>query len=385
MTVSAAQVGKLQEATARICSNAFGRIVSLGPPQPTRQWDGRSWTRRFEIVGSPPGIPESVISKHFLLGDRHGLDEWAGLDFVASFGEGSSPVPTLYGGDVDLGLIVMEDLGDTGLHGLNVLLQGNDLTRATAMLIEMMIAVARIQIAGYEREEEYRRVRASLPTFTKRDYHAIHFLEENIQRFVMNAESAGYTVPKQAQADLESGLDELRKPDQYLSFSHGDVCPSNAIGQQYHVRLFDLEVSGFRHALLDCFPNMRYLICQEAGQMPAEVQLAMVAAYRGELSNRFSFAVDDEALGRGLAVAATAWLSVLMARLPSVLLRDRRRVMGTDRQRILHGLSEFGLLTSVHDHFPALGDTARALNQRLHMRWPEDKYELAYYPVFQPA
>ncbi|MBV7326924.1 hypothetical protein KFU94_01420 [Chloroflexi bacterium TSY] len=384
MTLATVRERELHKAAERICSGAFGGEIKLGPPQTIRDWDGRSWTRRFEVVDAPSGVPRSVVAKHFLLGKGHSFDEWAGLAFVNKFADGLSPVPTLYGGDVDLDLIIIEDLGDARQYGLGTILRGDDPKRATTMLGELMSAVGRIHATGFGNEQEYRQLRRSLPPRLRDDFHMVHQFEEMLHQFGLNARSAGYQVSRWAESELQSVVTELRNPTQFLGFSHGDVCPSNAIQQGQRVRLFDLEVCGYRQVLLDgVYPQVRYLNCQEAGRIPTKTQRHIADVYRSELAKRYPLANEDSAFGRALVVAGAAWLASLVVRIPSALAKDRKRMMGTDRQRILHALREFGFLAADHGQLPALGDAALELRNNLRARWPGDHHHLAYFPAFQ--
>lgn len=70
---------------------------------------------RCRLTSAPSGAPEAVIVKY--VPQRHGegclgfLNEWAGLRFLSSLEIDPPVTPTFYGGDLQEGVLVLEDLG----------------------------------------------------------------------------------------------------------------------------------------------------------------------------------------------------------------------------------------------------------------------------------
>src|SRR5215475_7684088 len=111
-------------AVEKLLSERFEGKVTLGAAEVIRS-GGRSKVSRFPVLEGPACTPKSVIVKQAVAVDHEVynpdlpdgpawrlFNEWAGLQFLTETSNGASPTPRFYGGDRELGLIALEDLGE---------------------------------------------------------------------------------------------------------------------------------------------------------------------------------------------------------------------------------------------------------------------------------
>lgn len=367
----------------RICSKVLGRTVQFAPPEDIRGWDERTWTRRCSVLDPDGAGPSSVILKQFRLGDGHGMAEWAALEFIERLALDPPFAPHIYGGDDDLSLIVVEDLGDAGTLGLSRILAGDDPRLAGDALVAASRALGRLHAASRRREPEYRALRSRLPEAAHEPFHQVFRARLAWDKFAGNLALAGVSPAPDVQQEIDWIGGRLADPGPFLTFTHGDTCLSNIMMIDGTARFFDLEVSDYRHALLDgAFVTLRLHGCQESGTIPAAVQLRMEAAYRRELAAGIPEADDDARFNVELVAMTAVWLALLLERLGPSLEKDRKMVTGTNRQRILHALDSFSRLSDERDCFPTLRRTVDDLLFRLRERWPGPEHQLDPFPAF---
>lgn len=81
-------------------------------------------------------------------------------------------------------------------------------------------------------------------------------------------------------------------------------------------RLFDFELAGYRHALLDvAYLHLGFQWCYQPGRIPPDVLGEAETAYRLEASSGIPMALDQAAYQRGLTAAAAAWAARQIATL----------------------------------------------------------------------
>ena len=147
--------------------------------------------------------------------------------------------------------------------------------------------------------------------------------------------------------------------------------------------LFDLEASGFRHALLDgAFARLRYLHSLWARTLDLGLQRELQQAYRDALAGGCPEAQDDARWETALICCSAAWLAGVGRLLPGVIERDRRWGVSGNRQRVVAALEHFAVLADELRRFPAMRTTAAKLARRLRMRWPAAEQTLEPYPAF---
>src|SRR5262249_21192174 len=155
-------------------SVAWGDPVRLEARDPHLDGRARPHARvmRCSVVAGPELAPATVIVKCFqecAWKDWKGaydpdhqqegstawrfFNEWAGMQFVERLRCERPLAPRVYGGDRAAGLVVMEDLGESG--SLADLLLGADPVRAEAGLAESAATVGQLHAASLGRWEDY--------------------------------------------------------------------------------------------------------------------------------------------------------------------------------------------------------------------------------------
>ena len=122
-----------------------GKIVPDG-------W-GRNLVWRYRVINGPSNFPETVIVKCSKIGGGHIFNEWASLQFLNRFEPLNELVPAFYGGDEELELLVLEDLGAIrGQHDLGSILEGGDpgIARDALVAHARNMALLHVTTAGHE-------------------------------------------------------------------------------------------------------------------------------------------------------------------------------------------------------------------------------------------
>jgi hypothetical protein len=124
---------------------------------------------------------------------------------------------------------------------------------------------------------------------------------------VLDAQPCGGSAPRQARAEAQAILAVLAQPGDFLALSNGDPCPYNCLISNGTARLFDFELAGYRHALLDvAYLHLGFQWCYQPGRMP-DVLREAETAYRLEAGSGISLTLDEPGYQRALATAAAAW------------------------------------------------------------------------------
>jgi hypothetical protein len=333
---------------------------------------------RCRLTSAPSGAPEAVIVKY--VPQRRGegrlglLNEWAGLRFLSSL-EINPPVsPTFYGGDLQEGVLVLEDLG-AGDALADVLL-GSDAATAQTALISFARTLGRMQAASIPRVAEYRQLRAALGPPGGQTIIESRTLAAEFERALR---SVGLTL-RGADQDLEAVISRVTQPGPFLSFVHGDACPSNEqlVGQD--VVLLDFATGGLRHALLDgVCGRVPFPSCWCARRLPTHVPLLMEDGYRSELVRGCRAAEDDAAFAVEVATATAYWMieTTTMA-LSTLPVGDVQWGISTIGQRLALRVALFDELT---DEIGCYRDLA-ALLLRLRDLLGLANEEMPLYPAF---
>ena len=330
---------------------------------------------RCVVDSDDTGLPATVIARRLLPGakkasGREGLfyNEWAGLDFLTGLPDTPGPVfgacaPRLWAQDRDLGLLVLEDLGD-GPPLMDVLERGNR-AEASAALERFMRQLGRMHAASREHEEDWSRrltgfgppdlppddastdLRPLLP-----DYAALlirlDLTESGWEEEIRQVEKAVHEAPD------------------FRAYTHGDAGPHNVTADGG--RLFDFEFAGFRSGLLDAAgPRMAFPSAYRGKPLPPEVVRAVEAAYLEALGGR-----DRRLFSTSLLEACAHWHFVkLFYGLRQFVPQDGGRIDWADKdtayfgRRTLMRLDLFEAACEEFDGLPALRALARALKSRL--------------------
>lgn len=367
-----------------MCAQAFNERIVLKLADEIVDDDPgyRHSVRRYDLIKPPAHAPRTVIVKQSNRGGGHIFNEWAALELLNQIDAVPSLAPRLYGGDRDLELLVLEDLG--AHTRLRDVLRGSDPARAKEALVSLAGVLGRLQGATCGRVEQYHRITSSLPPSAPIGFHQCGMLFDALGEFGSRAEVCGAAVEQGLEDDLGAVVHELRNPGAFNSFVHGDCCPSNATITDRGIRLYDFEVAGFGHALLDgAYPRLRHLNCFDAYGIPREIQRSMEAAYRDAFSNGCPAANDDTAFARGMTAACAAWMAVTLRNLPRVLEEDKLRGPASFRQRILTSLDAFAGTAADFTQFDALRATACKMLAHLRGKWAGQTVQMKFFPAFE--
>ncbi|MEE8155059.1 MAG: phosphotransferase [Phycisphaerales bacterium] len=372
------------DAAQCVCAEAFNERIELKLADEIVGDDRgyRHSVRRYDLVNPPSHAPSTVIVKQSNRGGGHIFNEWAALALLNRIDAISGLAPRLYGGNRELELLVLEDLG--AHPKLRDELKGSDPTRAKEALVSLAGVLGRLQGATCGRFEEYNRIKSSLPSLAPIDFHQRGMLFDALAEFGSRAEVCGAAVEQGLEDDLSAVVHELRNPGMFSSLVHGDCCPSNATITDRGSRLYDFEVAGFGHALLDgAYARLRHLNCLDAYRIPREIQQSMEAAYRGALVTGCPAANDDTAFARGMTAACAAWMAVTLRNLPRVLEEDKPRGPASFRQRILASLDAFSGTAADFRQLDALRATACKMLTHLRGKWAGQTVEMKLFPAFE--
>ncbi len=220
-------------------------------------------------------------------------NEWTGLAFLSSLPGPRLPVPAFYGGDADLGFVVIEDFG-TGPSLAEILLATSP-ARAEAGLAGYVDALADVHLGTFGRGDEYDELRRSHPG----QPHATTLLDADGRPHLLR--SLG---PLSGELDLDDAtvgaiawIDGIvRAPGHWRAFSPNDCCPdNNRVDDGGRVRLFDLEFATCRHALLDlAYLRATMPTCWCVRRLPAGLSDRLVDRYRERLRAAGRTVPDEE-------------------------------------------------------------------------------------------
>ncbi|WP_020579519.1 hypothetical protein [Actinopolymorpha alba] len=276
-------------------SQRFGTPVSVTAHEVLNH-EGHAFVARIRLAGAPV---DAAIVKLAHRNDTTGAfdptdaepwspatrlwNEWAGLEFLSSLPEPPAVVPAFYGGDAELGFVLMEDLG-AGPSLANVLLADTP-ERATAALGGYVDAFAAIHLATFEQAPAYDRVRQSLgpvpPQFALAPGELATRLPEGLAQL-----DGGVTIDPAAVGALRWIESLVHQPGSWTAYRANDCCPdNNRVYADGTVRLFDLEFGGVGHALLDlAYLRTMMPTCWCVRRLPAGLSDLLVERYRHRLA-----------------------------------------------------------------------------------------------------
>jgi hypothetical protein len=378
----------------RMLRDAFTDQLTL---QSEPLWDGHKSAvvrcRVRQLV--PSGAPESVIVKHAKIGTI--LADWAAARFLTALPHDPPLAPYCYGGDLASQTLVLEDLGPGDAPNTYDVLMGDDPAAGAMALIEHMQLIGQLHAATQGRMGEYMRIRRGLgpppapPAIYHDpwpDAHADQVTEDQRRQAIQTYCDRLHAVdllPTGAVADeieLVSRRVEVQ-PGAFLTFCQGDVnMPGNCVRRGAHLRLYDFDCGGFRHALTEGLAGRLTWGC--VLRIPPDVLRKMDTAYRMALSVGCPEAHDDRRYAQALTEAAGRWhIFHIIGRLPTALERDYQRGPTSLRQQFLAWMEAFAAITEAAGHLTALGQVARMLARRLRTQWPAEVARLPSYPAFR--
>lgn len=391
---------------AALLSAHLGTELTLTPIDAYTTWVSHTW--RCRLQPQPSNFPPTVIVKHTVprsepaYADWHQhafLHEWAALRFLDALETQPPLAPALYTGATAERIAIMEDLGTGSTPDTYDLLFGSNPDAARQSLIEHVALLGRLHAATAPVARDYLPIRAALgpaepekPLFChpwsrarlRRSSEAE--LQAAVQRYTAVLASIDVAPAADIASEVALVADLVEDdPGPFLVYAKGDQeVPGDAIRCGARLRLFDFNVGGLRHALLEGMPGQMTWGCHR--RLPQDVVAAMDSVYRRELALDCPAAADQETFWDAAALAAARWhLFHVTWRLPHALQADGPRgPTGTTlRQQFLAWTDAFGDLAGDSGSVPQLAATARLLARRLRAIWPAEVQTLPLYPAFE--
>lgn len=310
------------------------------------------------------GDVPTVILKHFREDPVLGLDEWTGLELLGRLK--LTTAPSLIAGDVATRLFLLEDLG-TG-PSLEDLFNGNDARAASGGLLAVARLAGHMHARTLGVQADFDLIRHTLsprPSRVRID-NARYLLdhEERLRRWVT---ATGAKEDRGTHEDLEVVARELANPGPFLSLTHGDMAPGNAIFTRGGPRLLDFEYCGMRHALYD---TLMWLLVVP---LPDELISRAELTYRIACSQDCDAAqVDDVWMHARACVVVARMVNMFQWISPKALERDREWAPGfSERAALLRHLARCRTVLEPRNPVPSLARTLASLESRLVERWPQ--------------
>lgn len=380
---------------ATVLSRAWNGPVSLGNAYRLRG----DRVLRLDIADAPGDAPASVVVKRAYQEPERPYDpdstdprnpsseflrEWANTRLLSEMPGAGEYAVRLYGGDREVGLFVIEDLGDG--DALVDALLGDDPRRADEELRMLAVSLGRMHAETAGREARCQEIREALGYRRSQGW----WLDPREHRDALHKgfEVVGVTPAAGFDEELEQVARTVGTPGPFLAFVHGDPCPDNCRIVEGRVRLFDFTGPGYRHAFSDAlYGRVPFPTCWCVNRLPAHVAPMMEAAYRAELVRGCPEAADDTRFYRELVHCMAAWLIFGRNwRLENARGDDDWQWgISTWRQRVLVRLDALAQTTDELGHLPAMGETARRCTGALRAIWPPDADAMPLYPAFREA
>ena len=390
-----ARFSPIIDAAAQLLSQQAGVSVQLTDVACISEEDRRNRLLRIRVENPPVGLPASLIIKQ-VVAQAYNPDQinsedtqrffrdWAGAEFLSSLPGDPAHGPRFYGGDRQLGFIILEDLGAEQRSLVEPLLEGNAAS-AEAALIRYMTRLGKLHADTIGKAAEFQTLLQQAnpawvgePVMQGEPPLGIPHFTEILTEF-------GLPVEAGLLNELEGMYERVEQPGAFSAFLHADLCPDNMFFIGDDVRLFDFEGGRFGHALIDAsYARILFPTCWCCNRIPQPVVMKMEAAYRAELIRGCPAAADDrlftQALGDVCGFAMLEWLRWLQ--LAPASQEDHQWGLASLRTRVLARLEAFINTATEFDLLPHLCQVAEQLLATLQTRWPEVE-PMPYYPAFR--
>ena len=381
----------IQDAAERVLSETFGAIrLDGGTPLDS---SGRSSLFRFSNLSGSDSTPSSVIVKRAVaMGDEvydpdqpggpasRLFNEWASLQFLGEMASDPPLAPRLYGGDRNVGILVMEDLGHS-TEGLPDRLLGDDSMAAESDLVAYATTVGRMHGRTVGHVARFHELRdAHGPSEPELGHDWVQ------STFHAMLDALNLAPGPAVDDDLALLMTSVASPSEFTAFIHCDPCPDNWMRTGSTDRLLDFEFARPGNALLDgVYGRVPFPTCWCIGRLPEHVTRTMERAYRTELARTCPAARDDAHYARGVVEACAYWmiLACHWSPMTKLLEEDQEWGTGTIRQRLLARLDVVAQAAREAHHLEAIGELAEAMSRDLHSRWEREVVPLPLYPAFR--
>jgi hypothetical protein len=303
--------------------------------------------------------------------------DWLGAQFLSTISDQYHHSPRFYGGDLNLGFIILEDVP----HHARLVesLLGSNRHQAERALLQYATCLAQLHVDTFDRAGEFEALaRAIAPK--------AQFMRESVdiptQQYLLN--SLGIQPESRWLHDLNMINEAMNYPGDFLAYIHADACPDNVLDTGEGLRLIDFETGHFGHAFIDiAYGRMMFPSCWCANRLPQNVVQQMENTYRAILVKQRPRVENDSIFETALVKACGYWmLSTLTRHLESAVRRDLNWRISTTRQRILARLEAFITTAQEFNQLPDLRGTASRLLDLLQSRW-RGTPSLPNYPAFR--
>lgn len=300
-----------------------------------------------------------------------------GAQFLSTLPGNFQHSPRFYGGDRNLGLIILEDVWHSA--SLVASLLGSDYAQAEQALLQYASCLGQLHTHTISKAAEFENLFKAIALNVKpiRDNVDIH-------KHQLMLESLGICTENSWLHDLEAINETINHPGEFLAYIHADACPDNVLDTGEALRLIDFETGHFGHALIDAaYGRMMFPSCWCANRLPDAVVRQMENTYRAILIQRCPAAADEQIFAIALVKTCGFWLLYTLTRhLEYALRKDLNWGISTIRQRILARLEAFMATAQEFNQLPSLRNTSSQLLDLLRQRW-SNVPPLPLYPAFQ--
>jgi hypothetical protein len=381
-------------AAQEIISEKFGRSIEITSIDRITDPDRRNDVYRCIVDPEKEDSSSFVIKKiagpAFSTNDLESLElmrffsDWVGAEFLNHVSTGNSICPQFYGGNLQMGFFVLEDLGEhRSLVG--PLLDGDAVTAEIA-LQKYARCLGKLHAMTTGKAERFETLFASKLPGLRPFAYELNELAPRMKNVVSQMEQLGVSTPATLTSEIQTIMDAVSQPGPFLSYIHADPCPDNVFDLGDHFRLIDFEFSHYGHALMDSvYPRMIFTTCWCANRIPEKVVSRFEARYREELIRGCPEAQDDAVWETALVnICGYTALRTLIMHLEDGLKEDSEWGLASIRQRLLVRLQAFILTSEEFHRLPSLRGAAGQLLELLQTRWSETPH-LPLYPAFNSA
>ena len=327
-------------------------------------------------------IIKKVEAKNYNPDDADALDtkrlfnDWVGSQFLNTISTKHKHSPHFYGGDRNLGFIVIEDVQHQ--DSLVEPLLGTNRDRAELALLQYATCMGQLHRDTLGKAEEFNELYKIV--FPQRKPAKVGI---NIPQHQSRLEKLGIKLESNWLNDLESMHHTVSNPGDFSAYIHTDSCPDNVLNTGKEMRLIDFETGIFGHVFLDAvFGRMMFPSCWCSKRLPNEVVKRMENTYREILVQKCPIAEDDRIFETALVHCCGWWLLCTLSDfLEGTLIIDEEFGVSTLRQRILARLEAFIALSQEYGQLSGLRSTSSQLLELLNQSWA-DVPELPLYPSF---
>jgi thiamine kinase-like enzyme len=310
---------------------------------------------------------------------RRFFNDWVGSQFLSGISGAVQHSPRFYGGDRQLGFILLEDVPHQ--DSLVESLLGDKHDQAKWALLQYATCLGELHTATIGRATEFEALYGAIAPGIQ-----LTTIKVDIEKHRVRLGKLGIMTDSSWLQDMKAIAEALSNPGDFLAYIHMDACPDNVLNNGEVLRLIDFETGRFGHALIDAaYGRMMFPSCWCANRLPHTVVQQMENTYRTILSQQCAIAEDDQIFEAALAHTCGFWLLYTLTRhFEDALAGDVDFGISTVRQRILARLESFIATAQEFDQLPGLRSTSSQLLELLHQRWSEQD-SLSLYPAFQKS